>query len=73
MTVPSLVINLIAAVSSGKVPRIAVQRLWMNLIMDILVALALATNDLMLEPPVSRSKPLITIIMCRNIMAEAMY
>ena len=52
MIVPALVINLIAAVSSGKVPRIAVQRLWVNLIMDILVALALATNDLMLEPPI---------------------
>ncbi|KAL4596647.1 hypothetical protein ACB092_12G178200 [Castanea dentata] len=77
VNVAALVINLVAAVSSGKVPLTAVQLLWVNLIMDTLGALALATekptNDLMSKPPVGRSEPLITKIMWRNLIAQAMY
>nr|POF27276.1 calcium-transporting atpase 12, plasma membrane-type [Quercus suber] len=77
VNVAALVINLVVAVSSGKVPLTAVQLLWVNLIMDTLGALALATekptNDLMSKPPVGRSKPLITKIMWRNLLAQAMY
>ncbi|XP_050275102.1 putative calcium-transporting ATPase 13, plasma membrane-type isoform X1 [Quercus robur] len=77
VNVAALVINFVAAVSSGKVPLTAVQLLWVNLIMDTLGALALATekptNDLMSKPPVGRSKPLITRIMWRNLMAQAVY
>ncbi|KAL4637506.1 hypothetical protein ACB092_03G081600 [Castanea dentata] len=77
VNVAALVINFVAAVSSGKVPLTAVQLLWVNLIMDTLGALALATekptNDLMSKPPVGRSKPLITKIMWRNLMAQAVY
>ncbi|KAG6703120.1 hypothetical protein I3842_07G068100 [Carya illinoinensis] len=73
----ALVINFIAAVSSGKVPLTTVQLLWVNLIMDTLAALALATdkptNDLMAKPPVGRSEPLITLIMWRNLIAQALY
>nr|XP_029148962.1 calcium-transporting ATPase 8, plasma membrane-type isoform X1 [Arachis hypogaea]XP_029148963.1 calcium-transporting ATPase 8, plasma membrane-type isoform X1 [Arachis hypogaea]XP_029148965.1 calcium-transporting ATPase 8, plasma membrane-type isoform X1 [Arachis hypogaea] len=46
VNVVALVINVVAAVSSGDVPLNAVQLLWVNLIMDTLGALALAT-----EPP----------------------
>ncbi|KAG6647260.1 hypothetical protein CIPAW_07G066500 [Carya illinoinensis] len=73
----ALVINFVAAVSSGKVPLTTVQLLWVNLIMDTLAALALATdkptNDLMAKPPVGRSEPLITLIMWRNLIAQALY
>jgi Ca2+-transporting ATPase len=77
VNVAALVINFVAAVSSGKIPLTAVQLLWVNLIMDTLGALALATeqptNDLMTRPPVGRSDPLITKIMWRNLLAQALY
>ena len=77
VNVAALVINFIAAVSSGKVPLTAVQLLWVNLIMDTLGALALATeqptNDLMEMPPVGRSEPLITKVMWRNLISQALY
>ncbi|KAI7997399.1 putative calcium-transporting ATPase 13, plasma membrane-type [Camellia lanceoleosa] len=63
------------AISSGEVPLTAVQLLWVNLIMDTLGALALATeqptNDLMTKQPVGRTEPLITKIMWRNPIAQA--
>ncbi|RWR84301.1 Calcium-transporting ATPase 8, plasma membrane-type [Cinnamomum micranthum f. kanehirae] len=46
VNVAALTINIVAAVSSGNVPLNTVQLLWVNLIMDTLGALALAT-----EPP----------------------
>ncbi|XWS58336.1 hypothetical protein CRYUN_Cryun08bG0025500 [Craigia yunnanensis] len=77
VNVAALIINFIAAVSSGKVPLTAVQLLWVNLIMDTLGALALATeqptNDLMDKPPVGRTEPLITKVMWRNLIAQALY
>ncbi|PKI32454.1 hypothetical protein CRG98_047155 [Punica granatum] len=51
--------------------------LWVNLIMDTLGALALATErptwELMEKPPVGQTAPLITNIMWRNIAAQAAY
>ena len=77
VNVAALVINFVAAVSSGKVPLSAVQLLWVNLIMDTLGALALATeqptNDLMNMPPVGRVDPLITRVMWRNLISQAVY
>ncbi|KAK0598887.1 hypothetical protein LWI29_000335 [Acer saccharum] len=77
VNVAALVINFVAAVSSGKVPLTAVQLLWVNLIMDTLGALALATeqptNELMKQSPVGRSKPLITKIMWRNLICQAVF
>ncbi|KAE8670962.1 Calcium-transporting ATPase 12, plasma membrane-type [Hibiscus syriacus] len=77
VNVAALVINFIAAVSSGDVPLTAVQLLWVNLIMDTLGALALATeqptDDLMDKPPVGRTEPLITKVMWRNLIAQALY
>ncbi|CAH2051080.1 unnamed protein product [Thlaspi arvense] len=61
----------------GEVPLTAVQLLWVNLIMDTLGALALATEkpteELMAAAPVGRSGPLITNIMWRNLLAQALY
>lgn len=77
VNVAALVINFIAAVSAGDVPLTAVQLLWVNLIMDTLGALALATerptSELMHRPPVGRTEPLITNIMWRNLMPQALY
>ncbi|XP_058084767.1 LOW QUALITY PROTEIN: calcium-transporting ATPase 12, plasma membrane-type-like [Magnolia sinica] len=77
VNVAALVINFIAAVSSGDVPLTAVQLLWVNLIMDTLGALALATErptkELMDQKPVGRTEPLITNIMWRNLIAQALY
>ncbi|KAI3410632.1 uncharacterized protein J3R85_018634 [Psidium guajava] len=77
VNVAALVINVVAAVSSGNVPLNAVQLLWVNLIMDTLGALALATepptDHLMHRPPVGRREPLITNIMWRNLLIQAVY
>ncbi|CAA6671131.1 unnamed protein product [Spirodela intermedia] len=77
VNVAALVINVVAAVSSGDVPLNAVQLLWVNLIMDTLGALALATepptDHLMDRPPVGRREPLVTKIMWRNLVVQALY
>ncbi|KAJ1429225.1 P-type ATPase [Sesbania bispinosa] len=77
VNVAALVINVVAAISSGDVPLNAVQLLWVNLIMDTLGALALATepptDHLMHRSPVGRREPLITNIMWRNLFIQAVY
>ncbi|XP_039009543.1 calcium-transporting ATPase 9, plasma membrane-type-like [Hibiscus syriacus] len=77
VNVAALVINVVAAVSSGDVPLNSVQLLWVNLIMDTLGALALATepptDNLMHRTPVGRREPLITNIMWRNLLIQALY
>jgi Ca2+-transporting ATPase len=77
VNVAALVINFVAAVSTGEVSLTAVQLLWVNLIMDTLGALALVTDpptdELMNKPPVGRTEPLITNIMWRNLLAQATY
>ncbi|XP_029118614.1 calcium-transporting ATPase 5, plasma membrane-type isoform X2 [Elaeis guineensis] len=77
VNVAALVINVVAAVSSGDVPLNTVQLLWVNLIMDTLGALALATEPptdrLMDRSPVGRREPLITNVMWRNLIVQALY
>ncbi|XP_050383372.1 calcium-transporting ATPase 9, plasma membrane-type [Argentina anserina] len=77
VNVAALTINVVASMSSGNVPLNAVQLLWVNLIMDTLGALALATepptDDLMHRTPVGRRAPLITNIMWRNLLIQALY
>lgn len=55
----------------------AVQMLWVNLIMDTLASLALATEmptpDLLLRKPYGRTKPLISRTMMKNILGQAIY
>lgn len=61
----------------GKAPLTAVQLLWVNLIMDTLGALALATEPpneaVMKRPPVGRGDDFITKIMWRNIIGQSLY
>ncbi|MFS8002246.1 putative P-type Ca(2+) transporter [Helianthus anomalus] len=77
VNVSALVINVVAAVSNGDVPLTAVQLLWVNLIMDTLGALALATepptDQLMDHHPVGHRELLITNIMWRNVLVQALY
>ncbi|KAF7078505.1 hypothetical protein CFC21_082928 [Triticum aestivum] len=77
VNVAALIINVVAAISSGNVPLNAVQLLWVNLIMDTLGALALATepptDQLMKRTPVGRREPLVTNIMWRNLFIQAVY
>nr|GMD35904.1 calcium-transporting ATPase 12, plasma membrane-type-like [Ipomoea batatas] len=77
VNVAALATNFVTAISSGGVALTAVQLLWVNLIMDSLGALALATeqptDDLMTNNPVGRTQPLITPIMWRNIIAQTLY
>ncbi|CAN4112983.1 unnamed protein product [Withania somnifera] len=77
VNVAALIINVVAAVSAGDVPLNAVQLLWVNLIMDTLGALALATepptDHLMHRAPVGRREPLVTNIMWRNLILQALY
>ena len=62
---------------TGEAPLTAVQLLWVNLIMDTLGALALATEPpydaLMEKPPVGRKGSFITNVMWRNIVGQAIY
>lgn len=55
----------------------AVQMLWVNLIMDTLASLALATEmpteELLKRKPYGRTSPLISRTMCKNILGHAFY
>ncbi|KAK7378120.1 hypothetical protein VNO80_03557 [Phaseolus coccineus] len=77
VNVVALVINFFSACITGSAPLTAVQLLWVNLIMDTLGALALATeppNDgLLKRPPVARGANFITKPMWRNIIGQSIY
>ena len=51
--------------------------LWVNLIMDTLASLALATElptpELLLRKPYGRTSPLISATMAKNILGQALY
>ncbi|GKV50271.1 hypothetical protein SLEP1_g56983 [Rubroshorea leprosula] len=75
--VAALVINFVTAIFAGKALLTIPKLLWVNLIMDTLGALALATEkptkELMKKPPVGRTEQLITNIMWRNLLGQALY
>lgn len=77
VNVVALTLNFVAAVVLGHVPLNAVQLLWVNLIMDTMGALALATEPprevLMKRKPYGRTEPLISPIMWRNIFVQAAF
>ncbi|XP_065038274.1 probable calcium-transporting ATPase 8, plasma membrane-type isoform X1 [Musa acuminata AAA Group] len=77
VNVVALMLNFASACITGNAPLTAVQLLWVNMIMDTLGALALATeppNDNMMErPPVGRNESFITKIMWRNIIGQSIY
>lgn len=55
----------------------SVQMLWVNLIMDTLAALALATEppseELLNEKPYTRNEKIVTPVMWRNITGQGIY
>lgn len=77
VNIVALMINFVSACLTGSAPLTAVQLLWVNLIMDTLGALALATEPpnegLMKRPPVKRSDSFITKTMWRNIIGQSIY
>ncbi|XP_030967268.1 calcium-transporting ATPase 4, plasma membrane-type-like [Quercus lobata] len=77
VNVVALMLNFICACVSGSTPLTTVQMLWVNLIMDTLGALALATEPphegLMKRPPVGRDEKFITRIMWRNIVGQSIF
>ncbi|CAM0949239.1 unnamed protein product [Alopecurus aequalis] len=77
VNVVALLVNFSSACFTGNAPLTAVQLLWVNMIMDTLGALALATeppnNDLMKREPVGRTGKFITNVMWRNIFGQSIY
>ncbi|CAN6352802.1 unnamed protein product [Urochloa humidicola] len=77
VNIVALVINFVSACITGSAPLTAVQLLWVNMIMDTLGALALATeppnDDMMKRPPVRRGESFITKVMWRNIIGQSLY
>uniref|UniRef100_A0A2N9HTS1 Calcium-transporting ATPase n=1 Tax=Fagus sylvatica TaxID=28930 RepID=A0A2N9HTS1_FAGSY len=77
VNVVALVLNFVSACIAGSAPLTAVQLLWVNMIMDTLGALALATEPpnegLMKRLPVGRGVSFITKAMWRNIIGHSIY
>ncbi|KAL2461183.1 Calcium-transporting ATPase 4 [Abeliophyllum distichum] len=77
VNVVALITNFVSACISGSAPLTAVQLLWVNMIMDSLGALALATepphDGLMNRAPIGRNAHFITKVMWRNIIGQSLY
>ncbi|PKA53640.1 Calcium-transporting ATPase 1, plasma membrane-type [Apostasia shenzhenica] len=77
VNVVALIVNFSSACFTGEAPLTAVQLLWVNMIMDTLGALALATeppnDDLMKRTPVGRKGNFISNVMWRNILGQSLY
>ena len=73
----AMFIVFLGGVAISDPPLTSVQMLWVNLIMDTCAALALATeppsDDLLNHPPYSRNELIVTDIMWRNIVGQAIY
>uniref|UniRef100_A0AC34QK17 Calcium-transporting ATPase n=1 Tax=Panagrolaimus sp. JU765 TaxID=591449 RepID=A0AC34QK17_9BILA len=77
VNVVAVVVAFVGACAIEDTPLKAVQMLWVNLIMDTLASLALATEmpteDLLKRKPYGRTSPLISRTMCKNILGHALY
>uniref|UniRef100_A0A914GX29 Calcium-transporting ATPase n=1 Tax=Globodera rostochiensis TaxID=31243 RepID=A0A914GX29_GLORO len=77
VNVVAVVVAFVGACAIQDTPLKAVQMLWVNLIMDTLASLALATElpneDLLKRKPYGRTSPLISRTMMKNIIGHAMY
>jgi len=79
VNITAVLLTFISAVSSDKEESVltAVQLLWVNLIMDTMAALALATDaptpSILDRKPDPKSAPLITVNMWKMIIGEAIY
>jgi Ca2+-transporting ATPase len=73
----ALIVAFVAAVSTGETPLNVLQLLWVNLIMDSLAALALATEaptrKLLEQLPHGRNEPLINGKMLKHILVQGAY
>lgn len=73
----ALVVAFVGAVAGGRIPLNVLQLLWVNLIMDTMGALALATEDpnpdLLNDKPHGRDEPLITRKMWKHILVQGLY
>jgi len=77
VNVVAVIVAFIGACAIRDSPLKAVQMLWVNLIMDTLASLALATElptpDLLLRKPYGRTSPLISATMAKNILGQGLY
>jgi Ca2+-transporting ATPase len=79
VNITAVLLTFISAVSSGSESSVltAVQLLWVNLIMDTMAALALATDpptpSILNRKPDPKSAPLISITMWKMIIGQAIY
>lgn len=77
VNVVALVVAFVAAMVGGETPLNVLQLLWVNLIMDTLAALALATEnptpDLLDEKPHGRDEPLLSQTMIKHILLQSLY
>lgn len=77
VNVVAIFMAFLGAVIIKESPLTPVQMLWVNLIMDTLAALALATeppsDDLLLRMPYSRKEEIITPLMWRNIILHSIF
>uniref|UniRef100_A0A4D5R9F7 Calcium-transporting ATPase n=1 Tax=Scolopendra viridis TaxID=118503 RepID=A0A4D5R9F7_SCOVI len=77
VNIVAVIVAFVGACAVEDSPLKAVQMLWVNLIMDTLASLALATelptSDLLLRKPYGRTKPLISRTMMKNILGQAVY
>jgi calcium-translocating P-type ATPase len=73
----ALTVACIGAISNRGTPLKAVQLLWVNLIMDTMAALALGTErptmELLDRKPYGRNTPLISYVMLRNLLGQAVF
>eukprot|EP01114_Cavostelium_apophysatum_P015310 TRINITY_DN413_c0_g1_i3.p1 TRINITY_DN413_c0_g1~~TRINITY_DN413_c0_g1_i3.p1 ORF type:complete len:1090 (+),score=320.14 TRINITY_DN413_c0_g1_i3:237-3506(+) len=77
VNVVAVVTSFVGAVTTGESPLGAMQMLWVNLTMDTMASLALATQrpakDLLDRPPYGRKVQLISPRMWRNILGQAAF
>uniref|UniRef100_A0A7S2UP11 P-type Ca(2+) transporter n=1 Tax=Attheya septentrionalis TaxID=420275 RepID=A0A7S2UP11_9STRA len=77
VNISAVVTALVGAFAYQKSPLAAIQLLWVNLLMDSLASLALASeppvDELLQKPPVNRSEHMITRRMWANMIGQASY
>ena len=77
VNIAAVVAALVGSFAFAKSPLAAIQLLWVNLIMDSLASLALAseppTDELLRRDPVNRSKSIISTRMWANMLGQALY
>mmetsp|Transcript_17421 Transcript_17421/g.36237 ORF Transcript_17421/g.36237 Transcript_17421/m.36237 type:complete len:1249 (+) Transcript_17421:100-3846(+) len=77
VNIAAVITALVGSFAFAKTPLAAIHMLWVNLIMDSLASLALAseppTEELLKRDPVNRSKSIITSRMWANMLGQASY